>query len=149
LVDDLEIHAARQIDGALVPAREALLLAQIFRVVDVLVQVDVFFEVVLKGVHVFVGGEHELAPHESVAERHELLEELHRDLHGKLAGRPICYRLKAMRLRPFAVLVHRGPVALLPPLAMRCEKGSVALTSFHPKTLSSVKRNPHASISYT
>jgi hypothetical protein len=34
VIDDLEIHAARQIDGTLVPARETFLLAQVCGVVD-------------------------------------------------------------------------------------------------------------------
>src|SRR5579859_3521918 len=72
LHDDLEIPAARQIDRILVPALERLLLGDVGGVVDMLVEIDMVLNVVLLRVHVLPPLQHELALHQSAAERDQL-----------------------------------------------------------------------------
>src|SRR5664280_760040 len=52
LADDLKIPASRQVDRIFVPALEGLLLCEVCRIVDVLVEVDMILNVVLPRIHV-------------------------------------------------------------------------------------------------
>ena len=53
LADHLQIPASWQVNRIFVPALERLLLGQISRVVDVLVEIDMVLNIVLLRVHVF------------------------------------------------------------------------------------------------
>src|SRR5579864_4000857 len=52
LIDDLKIPTPRQVDRVLVPALECLFLFEIFRVVHVLVEIDMVLNIMLPRVHV-------------------------------------------------------------------------------------------------
>src|SRR5664279_4957150 len=68
LGDHLKIPASRQINRIFVPALERLLLGQISRVVDVLVEIDMVLNIVLLRVHVFPALQHVLTLHQTTAE---------------------------------------------------------------------------------
>src|SRR5665811_309150 len=65
LGDHLKIPASRQVNRIFVPALERLLLREVCRVVDVLVEIDMILNVMLLRVHVLPALQHELALHQT------------------------------------------------------------------------------------
>ena len=85
----MEIIAARQIDCILVPALEPFATGDVALVRDVLIEVDVFLEILLVWMHVLPAREHDIAAHQSAACRYEIAVHAHRQPMSDLLDRTV------------------------------------------------------------